>query len=90
MQNQVMTSSYEKRSSMKGRNEVGWRPGKKQVWRPMFEFEVSRKQMYCIEESTCDIAGTFRRPPAVIRRPHSDSRRIVPPCPPRYGPGSMT
>jgi len=28
----------------------------------MFEPEVFRKQMYCIEESTCDISGTFRRP----------------------------
>ena len=36
---------------------------KKQVWRPMFEPEVLRKQMYCIEESICDIIGTFRRPP---------------------------
>jgi len=25
------------------------------------ELEVLRKQIYCIEESTCDIAGTFRR-----------------------------
>jgi len=30
---------------------------------PMFETEVFRKQMYCIEESTCDIVGTFRRLP---------------------------
>ena len=28
----------------------------------MFEFEVFRKQMHCIEESTCDIVGAFRRP----------------------------
>jgi len=27
----------------------------------MFEPEVFRKQMYCIEEITCDIIGTFRR-----------------------------
>jgi len=46
---------------------------------PMFESEVFRKHMYGIEDSTCDIVGTFRRPPqsfgapAVIRRPHSDS-----------------
>jgi len=32
----------------------------------MFEPEVFRKQMYCIEESTCNIVGT-------IRRPHGDS-----------------
>ena len=41
----------------------------------MFEPEVFRKQMPCIEESTCDIVGTFRcppqsfAPPAVIQRP---------------------
>ena len=28
----------------------------------MFEREVIRKQMYSIEESTCDIVGTFRHP----------------------------
>jgi len=45
----------------------------------MCEPEVFRKQMYSIEESTCDIVWTFRRPrshpapSAVIRRPHSDS-----------------
>jgi len=44
---------------------------------PVFEFEVFWKQMYCIEESTCHIAGTFRRPPQcfsapiVIRRPEN-------------------
>jgi len=26
----------------------------------MFELEVFRKQMQCIEESTCDIVGRFR------------------------------
>jgi len=38
--------------------------GKKQVWRraPMFEPEVFRNQIYCVEESTCDIVGTFRLP----------------------------
>jgi len=30
---------------------------------PMFEPEVFRKQMSCVEESGCDIVGTFRRPP---------------------------
>jgi len=34
---------------------------KKQVWRTMFEPEVFRKQMHCIEESTCGTIGTFRR-----------------------------
>ena len=38
--------------------------GKKQVWSrdPIFEPEVFRNQMYCIEESTSDMVGTFRRP----------------------------
>jgi len=47
----------------------------------MFEFEVFRKQMYCIEENACDIVWTFGAPqsfatprsgsalPAIIRRP---------------------
>jgi len=43
----------------------------------LFEPEVCRKQMNCIEESTCDIVGTFRRP-------YSDSapEKLCPPCPP--------
>jgi len=49
------------------RNEVSGAWGKKQVWRPMFEPEVFRKQMYRIEESAYDIAVTFWSP-AVIRR----------------------
>jgi len=32
--------------------------GKKQVWRPMFEPEVFRKQIYYIEERACDIVET--------------------------------
>ena len=36
--------------------------GKEQIWRPMFEPEVFRKQMYCIDESTCDIAWNFWLP----------------------------
>ena len=48
--------------------------GKEQVWRhpPIFETEVFRKQMYCIEESVCDIVGTFPSP-AVIWCHHTDS-----------------
>jgi len=41
----------------------------------MFEPDVFRKHMYRINESICDIVGTFRRPP-VIRR-----AGIMPPCP---------
>jgi len=49
--------------------------GKKQVWCPMFEPEVFRKQIHCIEESVCDVVGTFWRTPQrfgttiEIRRP---------------------
>jgi len=28
----------------------------------MFEAELFPERMYCIEESTCDIVGPFRRP----------------------------
>jgi len=56
--------------------------GKKQIWRPMLEPEVCRKQMYCIEESTCDNVGTFQRPPpAVIRRPGNCARLVPLLCP---------
>jgi len=41
----------------------------------MFEFDVFRKEMYCIEDSTCDIVGTFRRP-----------GNCAPLSPPRYAP----
>jgi len=34
-----------------------------QVWSPHVRTDAFRKQMYCIEESTCDIVGTFRCPP---------------------------
>ena len=44
---------------------------------PMFEPEVFRKQIYCIEESSCDIVGTFRRPLQWF-----DLRGIVSPCSP--------
>jgi len=48
----------------------------------MFEHELFRKQIYCIEESTCNMLCTcdswdFLAPPAVIRRPG-----IVLPLPP--------
>jgi len=43
----------------------------------MFEPEIFQKQIYCIEESACDIFGLFGDP-AVIRRPGN--------CTPRYTP----
>jgi len=39
---------------------------------PMFKPEVLRKQMCCIEESTCDIVGIFGAPRSDLA-PHSDS-----------------
>ena len=57
---------------------------------PTFEPDVFWKQMWCIEESACDIFVTFRRgapshwaAPAVIRWPHSDSAsgKLWPPFP---------
>jgi len=35
---------------------------RKQVGAPMFEPELFLKQIYCIEENTCDNVETFRRP----------------------------
>jgi len=44
------------RATLQGRNDVRWRPGQESsLAAPMFEAEVFRKQMYYIEESTCDI-----------------------------------
>jgi len=46
---------------------------------PIFEPEDLRKQMYCIEEGTCDIVGDFLASPqsfgapAVFQSPQSDS-----------------
>ena len=48
---------------------------------PMFEPEVFRKQMYCIEERTCDTVGTFWRPSQSF-----GARGIVPRCPPLVTP----
>jgi len=61
---------------MLGRTEVRWRPGQA-------EPELFQKQIYCIEEITCDVVGTFRRPPQWI-----GARSIVPPLPPSLRPCS--
>jgi len=53
---------------------------------PMFEPEVFRKRMYCVEESICDIDGTLWRPPAVIRRPGNCALSLRP-C--NYSPGIL-
>jgi len=63
---------------------------------PVFETEVFRKQMYCIEESTCYVVGTFGAlcndsvPHEVIRGAPSDSapKELRPLAPPRYAPAS--
>ena len=54
-------------------------PGARSIFvAPMFEPEVYRKEIYCIEGSNCEIVGTFRRPqqifgaPTVIWRPYND------------------
>jgi len=53
---------------------------------PLFEPEIFWKQIYCIEECTCDIVGTFQRHPqsfgalVVIRRPGNCALL----APPRY------
>jgi len=56
-------------SSCQGRSKVSWRPEQKTKspppWSkfgvPTVKSEFFRGQIYCIEESTCDIVGTFRR-----------------------------
>ena len=72
-----------------GRNEVRWCPGQEASLAPPCSKQVFRKQTYCTEESTWDIAGTFRRLPQWFGAP------IVTRCPgncaplatPRYAPG---
>ena len=39
----------------------------------MIEPEVFRKQIYCLEECTCDTVGTLRRPRRSFGAPYSDS-----------------
>jgi len=43
----------------------------------MFEREFFRKQMYCIEESTCDILETFRSPAVIRHHPQCFGASIV-------------
>jgi len=58
----------------------------------MFEPEVFRNQMYCIEESTCDIVGTFRRSQQSFGAPEVIRRRgnCAPFASPRYDPGQWS
>ena len=49
--------------SSQGHNEVRWRPGQEASLVPPFSnLRFFRKQMYCIDESSCAVVGTFRRP----------------------------
>jgi len=65
------------RRATQGRNEVRWRPGQGSKFSAsMFAPDIFRKLMHCIEETTCDIVGTFRRPGNCVF------------LPPRYGPGA--
>jgi len=43
-----------------GRNEVKWCPGQEASLAPHVRTWVFQEQIYCIEEITCDIVGTFR------------------------------
>jgi len=45
-------------SLCRGRTEVGLRPGHETSWPPMFEPKLSRKQMSCVEDSTCDLSAS--------------------------------
>jgi len=65
-----------------GRNEVRWRLGQEAILAPPCSKQVFRKQMYCIEESTCDIVGTFWHP-----RSHSAPGELRSPC---YAPARGT
>ena len=67
--NLVCSSYY---SAIRNITRLDGARGKKQVCRPHVRTEVFRKQIYCIEESTCDTVGTFRH------------LGIVPACPPSF------
>jgi len=55
---------------IQGYNEVRWRPGARSKFgASMLEPEVFPRQICCIEESTCNIVGTFRRPRSDLALP---------------------
>jgi len=64
----------------------------------MFEPEVLRKEIYCPEESTCEIVGNFRRSQQTFGAHRSDLAthndpapgKLCPPCPPVVTPLSNT
>ena len=51
------------RSKIVQTRNVTWPGARSKFDVPKFEPEVFRQQIYCIEESNCDIVGTFRRRP---------------------------
>ena len=80
-----------------GRNEVRWGPGQKASLTPPCSNLRSFGSKCTIEESTCDIVWTLRRPPhssgapAVIQRPHNDSApgKLCPFCHPSLHPCTL-
>ena len=54
----------------------------------MLEPEVFRKQMHCIEECTCDIVGTFRRP-IMFRHPGNCAPPSLRPLPTAQRPETL-
>jgi len=59
-----------------GRNKVRWRPGQATSLAPPCSNLSSFGSKCAVEESTCDIVGTFRHP-----RNHSATGQFRPPCP---------
>jgi len=53
-------------SLSRGATRLDGAQGKKQVGRPlMFEPEVFRKQMHCVEKAPVTLLGLFRAPPSI-------------------------
>jgi len=71
-------------TSVQGRNEVRWYQGQETSLGPSYSNLRLFESKCAVEEITCDIAVTFRRPlqsfgaPIVIRRPGN----CAPPCHP--------
>ena len=67
-------------------------PGaRSKIGAPIFEPEVFRKQMYCIEECTRDIVETFRSSRIISAPPDWFSARVIAhPLSPRYAPADWT
>jgi len=68
-----IVAEQERSHAIQGRNKVKWLPGQETSLGPPRSNLIFRKQIYCIEECTRDIAGTFRRLPQSFGAPRSDS-----------------